>query len=133
MPFAATRDSHSEWSTSERERQITYDITYIWNLTYGTNELFHRTDTHGLGEQTCGCQGGWVGSGMGLESGVNRWKLLPLEFISNENMLYSMGKYIQSLVMENGGGLYIYMYVWGGHFAVQSKLTEHCKPTTMEK
>ena len=27
-----TRDSHTEWSKSERERQIPYDITYIWNL-----------------------------------------------------------------------------------------------------
>ena len=24
---------------SERERQIPYDITYMWNLKYGTNEL----------------------------------------------------------------------------------------------
>jgi len=24
---------------SERERQIPYDITYVWNLKYGTNEL----------------------------------------------------------------------------------------------
>ena len=48
-----TRDSHTEWSKSERERQIPYDITYIWNLIYGTNEPFHRKENHGLGEQTC--------------------------------------------------------------------------------
>ena len=30
----ATRDSHTKWSKSERERQIPYDITYIWNLIY---------------------------------------------------------------------------------------------------
>ena len=29
---------------------ITYDITYIWNLIYGTNEPFHRKENHGLGE-----------------------------------------------------------------------------------
>jgi len=34
-----TRDSHTKWSKSERERQISYDTTYIWNLIYGTNEL----------------------------------------------------------------------------------------------
>ena len=28
----ATRDYHTKWSKSERERQISYDITYIWNL-----------------------------------------------------------------------------------------------------
>ena len=53
-------------SESERERQIPYDITYIWNLIYGTNEPFHRKETHGLGEQTCDCHGGrgvgWTGS-----------------------------------------------------------------------
>ena len=43
-------DSHTEWSKSEGERQILYDITYIWNLIYGTNEPFHRQENHGLGE-----------------------------------------------------------------------------------
>ena len=27
-----------------------YDITYIWNLIYGTKEPFHRKENHGLGE-----------------------------------------------------------------------------------
>ena len=47
MPFAAT------WigleiiilSKSERERQIPYDITYMWNLKYDTNELIYETET----------------------------------------------------------------------------------------
>ena len=26
------RDYHTKWSKSERERQISYDITYVWNL-----------------------------------------------------------------------------------------------------
>jgi len=53
---------------SERERKIPYDITYMWNLIYSRNELFHRKETHGLGEKTCGCQGqggegvGWTGN-----------------------------------------------------------------------
>ena len=89
-----TRDSYTKWSRSERERQIPYDITYAWNLKYGTNENFHRKETHGLAEQTCGCQGrGWR-SGMDWESGVNRCKLLPLEWISNEILLYSTGNHI---------------------------------------
>ena len=40
-----TGDSHTKWSKSERERQKPYDITYTWNLTYGTNEPFHRKKT----------------------------------------------------------------------------------------
>ena len=35
------------------------------------------------GEQTCGCQGEWGGSGMGWEFGLSRCKLLHLEWISN--------------------------------------------------
>ena len=27
-----SRDCHTEWSKSERERQISYNITYMWNL-----------------------------------------------------------------------------------------------------
>ena len=54
---------------SERERQIPYDITYIWNLIHGTNKPFHR-ENHGLGEQTCGCQGGGGGSGMPWNLGL---------------------------------------------------------------
>jgi len=29
---------------SERERQIPYDITYIWNLRNGTGELIYKTE-----------------------------------------------------------------------------------------
>ena len=48
MPFAAT------WmdleiiilsKVSQRERQIPYDITYVWNLKYDTNELIYETET----------------------------------------------------------------------------------------
>ena len=30
------RNHHSNQSKSKRERQIPYDITYMWNLKYGT-------------------------------------------------------------------------------------------------
>ena len=38
------RDYHSKWSKSEGERQI-YDITYMLNLKYDTNELIYKTET----------------------------------------------------------------------------------------
>ena len=41
----ATRDDHTKWSKSERERQIPYGITYMWNLKYDTNEPIHETET----------------------------------------------------------------------------------------
>ena len=53
--------------------------------------------THGHGEQTCGCQGGGGGSGMDGVLWVTRCKLLPLEWISNEILLYSTGNYIHHL------------------------------------
>ena len=34
-----------EWSKSDRERQISYDIAYVWNLIkQGTNELIYKTE-----------------------------------------------------------------------------------------
>ena len=40
-------------------------------------------------------------SRMDWEFGVNRCKLLPLEWISNEILLYSTGNYIYSPMMEH--------------------------------
>ena len=42
MPFCSNmdepRDCHTNCSKSERERQIPYGITYMWNPKYDTNE-----------------------------------------------------------------------------------------------
>ena len=89
-----------------RERPIPYDITYMCNLKYGTNEPIARdrsrlTDTEsrvvvvrGRGEKA-------GASGMDGEFGVNRGKPLHLEWISNEVLLYSTGNYGQSLGVEH--------------------------------
>ena len=42
-------------------------------------------------------------SGMNGEFGVARCKLLHLEWISNEVLLYSTGNYIQSLGIDHNG------------------------------
>jgi len=63
--------------------------------------------------QTCGCQGEEGESGMDGESGVSRCKLLHLEWISNDILLYGTGKYIQSPYID--GSLHIYGL---SHFAV---------------
>ena len=36
-----TKDSHTK---SKRERQIPYNITYMWNLNYGTKEPICETE-----------------------------------------------------------------------------------------
>ena len=38
------RDYHTKRTKSEKERQIPYDITYIWNLKYDTNEHIYKTE-----------------------------------------------------------------------------------------
>ena len=43
------RDYHTKWSKSEKERQIVYDIIYMWNLKTDTNEHIYRTE---IGSQT---------------------------------------------------------------------------------
>ena len=99
--MGGTRDTQTKWNKSERERETPYDITYNWNLIYNTNEHFHRKENHGLGEWTCGCQGG---RGMDWESGVDKCKLLHLEWMGNEILLCSTVN-----------------YVWLRHIAVQEK------------
>ena len=108
---------------------------YIWNLIYDTNEPFHRKETPGLGEQTCGCQRGGGGIGMDWEFEVNRCKLLPLEWVSNEILLQSTGNYIQSLMIEYDNvrkRMYTYMCDWV-NLLYSRKLTEHCEVAMMEK
>ena len=39
------RDYSTKRSEPEREGQIPYDITYMWNLKYGTNEPVYKTET----------------------------------------------------------------------------------------
>ena len=41
----AAWDYHTKWSKSEREKQIPYDITYMQNLKYDTNEPIYKTET----------------------------------------------------------------------------------------
>ena len=39
------RDCHTEWSQSDREGQIPYDITFMWNLKKnGTNVSIYKTE-----------------------------------------------------------------------------------------
>ena len=104
------RDYHTKQSKPERKRQIPYIIS-SWNLKYGTDDPIYKTETdHGQGEQTCSSQGG--GSGMDGQFVVFGCKLLQVEWMGNEALLYTTGNCV---------GL--------GHFVVQQKLKKHCKST----
>ena len=49
MPFAAIRMDLEmiilSDSESDRERQISHDVTYMWHLKYDTNELMKQIDS----------------------------------------------------------------------------------------
>ena len=53
-----------------------------------------KKQTHGHGDQICGCRGGRGESGMDWEFGVRRCQLSYLEWISNKILFYSTGNYI---------------------------------------
>ena len=46
------KDNHTKWSKSERDRQISYDIAYMWNLKYDTNEHPHEIETDSQTQRT---------------------------------------------------------------------------------
>ena len=49
-------DNHTKLSKSDREKQISYNITYTWNLKYDTNELIYETNGEGNGSPLqCSC------------------------------------------------------------------------------
>ena len=50
--MAAARDYHTKWRKSERERQLPYDNTYMWNLNDDTSELIYETDTESQTQRT---------------------------------------------------------------------------------
>ena len=74
-----------------------------------------QKQTHRHKEKIC-CHGGvgrvWDGLG---SLGMGRCKLLQLEWVVNEVLLFSTGNYIQSLVIEHDARNYekknIYMYI----------------------
>ena len=53
-------------------------------------------------EQTCGCQGRGVG-GKDWEFGINRCKLLSIEWINSKVLLCNTGNYIQYPVINHSG------------------------------
>ena len=115
--MVATRDYHTKRSKSERERQIPYDITYMWNLKYGTNETIYKIETDSQKQKT----DVWLPRRRGEERGglgVWGWEMqtILLKWINNQVLLYGTGNYIQYPVINQNGKEYfkkeyIYIYV----------------------
>ena len=97
-----TRDSHTKWSKPERERQIPYDITYMWSLKYDANDLSTKQKPiMDHGGQNYVCQGRGGETGIDGEFGVSRCWLLHLEWMGDGVLLYSTGNCAQSLGLEH--------------------------------
>ena len=72
------------------------------NLKFGTNELIYRREADSYKRRRdLWLQGGW--SGIDGEFEVNRCKLLNLEWMGNEFLLYSTGNSIQYLGIDHDG------------------------------
>ena len=55
-------ECHTEWSKSDREEELSYDISHMWNLKRNdTNELTKQKKTHRLR--------GWTYGGWGKDEG----------------------------------------------------------------
>ena len=87
---------------SQKERQISHDITYTQNLKYDTNELRCKTEkTHRHRKQTYGYKG---------ERGLGRDKLevwdeqtTIYKTDKEQVLLYSTGNYIQYPIINHNG------------------------------
>ena len=87
----ATGDDHTKWSQSERERQIPYAISYMWNLKYDTNEAVYETDSRikktdpKLPRRE---KRKWGRDGLGI--GVSRCKLLYVEWRTAQRTIFNV-------------------------------------------
>ena len=85
-----------------------------------------QEQTHRHKKHICGFQGEGRGSGMEGDFGVGRCKLLHLEWISNELLLYSTGNYIWSLGIEHDGRQYkkknVHLHVMTGSLCCMAEI-----------
>jgi len=61
----------NKWRKSETERQIPYDITFMWNLKYDTNLYTQQKEAHTQSKHSSSCRekggpGGGIGNGLGV-------------------------------------------------------------------
>ena len=77
------------------------------------NLSMKQKQTHRYREQNCAFQGGGGGGGMDWEFGIDRCKLLCVEWMNNKVLLYSTGNYFQYPVINHNRKEYEkeYMYV----------------------
>ena len=118
-----TSKCHTEWSKSDREGEILYDIPYMWNLKINnTNELLTKQkETHRFRNLICGC---W-GQGIVREFRTVMYALLYSKWIPIKDLLYSTWNstqcYVSAWRRGGFGGEWTCVYVWLSPFTVHMK------------
>ena len=86
------RDDHTK---SERERLISYDITYMWNLKYDTEECIYETQTDSQTQRT----DLWLPKGEGGEGWLVSLELADVNYYiqmdKQQVLLYRIGNATQ--------------------------------------
>ena len=88
-------DDHTKWKKSAKERQILYDVTYMWSPKHDTNELIYQIETDSQTYRTDLWlpremeSGRWI-RGLGLAE-ANYY----IKWIKNKALLFSIGNYSQ--------------------------------------
>ena len=89
----ASRDCHTEWSTSEREKQISYINAYMWNLEKWYRRTYFQSrnwDTEvekkTYGNQVGNAAGGGVCGVMIWEIGIDMHTLVCIKWMTNKKI-----------------------------------------------
>ena len=120
MPLAATQmDTEIVILSEVRERQISYNITYMWNLKIkknGTNELICKSETDSQMQKTSfRLPKGKGTGGMNWEFGPDIYTLLYIKQRTDKDLLYGTRNSTQDSVVtyrekNMKKSRYIYMY-----------------------
>ena len=95
------RDCHTEWSKSDRERQISYAITYMWNLKKWYKWIYSQNRNRVTDVENKLMVTRWEreGGGINWEIGIDIHTLLYIKQIMNKDLLYSKGNSTQYSIM----------------------------------
>ena len=94
------RDYHTKWRKSERERQISYDIAYMWNLKWYKWTYLQK------GNRLTDIENKLI-----VMEGEMGFKNTYIKYINNKDLLYSTGNYIQYPVINHNGKEYEKEYI----------------------
>ena len=99
-----------------RQRQMSYNTTYMWDLKKNTNQIIYKTEIESQMQKT----NLWLPKGSGKERinweiGMDIYTLLHIKQVTNKDLLQSIGNFTQYSVMTYMGKeskkQWIYLYV----------------------